>query len=66
MGRIPANRLVEQVHTRRPYQPAAAGVLGLGWASNWAARSAVGLPGGMAGWAKPVGWLSFGPLGEGI
>jgi hypothetical protein len=43
--------------------PAAAGALGLSWAGNWAARLTVGPPGGLAGWAEPVGWVSFGPLG---
>jgi hypothetical protein len=36
LGRILANGLVERVHTRWPDQPAAAGMLGLGWLS-WAA-----------------------------
>jgi hypothetical protein len=32
----------------------------LGW--GWAMRPAAGPPGGLAGWAEPVGWVSFGPL----
>jgi hypothetical protein len=62
LGRIFANGLVEQVHTRRPDRPAAAGALGLGWAGHWATRLAAGPPGGLVGWVEPVGWLSFGPL----
>jgi hypothetical protein len=28
----------------------------------WAMRLVAGPPGGLAGWAEPVGWLIFGPL----
>jgi hypothetical protein len=36
LGRILANRLVEQVCTWRPDRSVAAGALGLSWAGNWA------------------------------
>jgi hypothetical protein len=62
LGWILANGLVERVRTRRLDRPAAAGTLGLSWAGNWATRPAAGLPGALAGWDEPVGWLSFGPL----
>jgi hypothetical protein len=52
LGRILANGLVEQVHTRWLDQPAAAGLLGLSWL-GWAARKV-----GMAGQAWPTGWIS--------
>jgi hypothetical protein len=66
LGRILANGLVERVRTWRLDRSAAAGALGLSWAGYWAAWPAAGPPRGRAGWAKPVGSLSFGPLGLGI
>jgi hypothetical protein len=32
-------------------------------ADRWAVVADYGPPGGQAGWAEPVGWLGFGPLG---
>jgi hypothetical protein len=49
LGWILANGLVERVRTLWPDQPAAAGLLGLGWATRKV---------GKAGQAGPTGWIS--------
>jgi hypothetical protein len=49
LGRILANGLVERVHTRWLDRPAAAGLLGLGWAACKV---------GKAGQAGPTCWIS--------
>jgi hypothetical protein len=55
-GRILANGLVEWVRTWRPDRSTAAGALGLGWAGNWATRSAAGPPGAWpAGMSRGAG-----------
>jgi hypothetical protein len=43
------------------------GSVGLHWADRWpvgpCALEIAGPPGELAGWAEPVGWLDFSPLG---
>jgi hypothetical protein len=49
LGRILANELVVRVRTRWPDRPAAAGLLGLGWATRKV---------GKVGQAGPTSWIS--------